>query len=205
MRFLQFHSKTFLALAVSLLTLAFPAHSLAQKSQLKGAPVAGDTAKIVGKGSLKGDAGTVKDTLLGGDGFIPRTVIDSFARMPENSGLHTSVTPAALADSKKKINLLMDLVARGDSAMAIRKKNPSPEWPEDRIKELEDMLALVRLQLTDAEAKHALLQKRYESALSASSTKPPVIPSPKPQPTPSPATKPVSPAPGNTKASLKGG
>jgi hypothetical protein len=187
-----------------------PLALMGQKGNLKGKPVVADSAKAGGKGGLKGTPLNPQDTLHANK-FVPRTVIDSFPSMPPGSvpeNLKTSVTRKDLEDSMARMLELKALITRGDSLVAIRRMDPLPEWPADRVNELAQALEQSKKILLETEKRHASLLKRFDSAYTPVATSPPARHIMSANAAPAPPTKPApSNSPGGSagKANLKGG
>jgi hypothetical protein len=184
-----------------MLLIAAPLSSAAQGRISTGNPTKPDSAKSAPQGNrLNAGNKTGNDTLKGGDGFVPRTVIDSFPRIegvgrPPNS----SVTRSQIDAAKRQIAAMRERIILGDSVVAIRRMDPQPEWPESRVEQLAQALALAKKQLLTAEKQLLGLEKRYDQALKAAEQ--PVFPtksSNKPTSEPGNASTPPTTAPNTT-------
>lgn len=185
--------------------LLLPATVAAQKEQLKGQPQPPPTVEG-GKGALK--AAVPHDTLVGGDGFIPRTVIDSFPRQPMDSieapPPGTRVSREDLDASQARIQAMHLRIQVMDSALTVYRADTSGQWPTQRISEIDSLLSDSKSRLALAEQDLARLNKRWETLKNPPAHKE-TAPSPeaapaKPKPSPS-KPKPTSPPTNPPKAS----
>jgi hypothetical protein len=167
----------------------------AQKGKLKDEPPKQPTVDG-GKGAIK--AITSHDTLIGGDGFIPRTVIDSFPNQSIDSveALRpgTRVRRDDLDASKARIQAMQQRMKQVDSVLVLHRQDTSGTWTPARLATIDSLLADSKAQIALAEVELAQLEARWEAmkapAPSAESTPPTETPSPQPDPKPSDTPKP---------------
>jgi hypothetical protein len=186
-----------------LLLMASPLGLSAQKGKLKEAD-AQTTAPPPGggKGALKA---AQADTLIGGDGFIPRTVIDSFPHQPLDSAEvlrpGTRVRRDELDASKARIVAMRQRLVVADSLIALQRSDSSQVDTATAVRwlTLDSLRNDFKGQLAQAEQDHQRLQARWdalkapavpENAAEAAPTQAP----PSPQTSPAP-TIPAAPAP----------
>lgn len=195
----------------------------AQKGKLKDDAQSGKPAVPGGKGAIKA---VQHDTLVGGDGFIPRTVIDSFPAQPVDSAVAlrpgTSVRRDDLDASKARIAAMKLRVKEVDSALVVYRQDTTGTWTEARLHAIDSLLADSKAWIGLAEQELANLEARWEAKRApapepeAASTpaqptpskeKPKENPSEKPatDPKPAPAPQPGVPAAPSGKGKIKEG
>jgi hypothetical protein len=144
----------------------------AQKNDLKTTPP--PSSKTGGKEALRAGKPTPQDTLRGGNGFVPRTVIDSFPSQPASLKQikpQTALTQSRIDSARSRILDIERQIALGDSVLTSLKTQKSLDGGEESAKTLEKDLLKAKKELQQAKKRLSDLQATYNEQ--AVKTQPP--------------------------------